>query len=431
MAYPYQIRSGNIAAIGPFENGSDLFVALIRVDINPYAVAIYKSTDAGQTWSEADAGNHKQTASNAGYDSYLDALQHGTKIYVLYRYNGGANAVGIASFEMSTSTWDTSLVATGGPVVTSTAFFWVGRMAPFRFARLSNGDFRVAYMDQHTSGSTYGDVKLSTFNGSTWSSAEYLFGSATYDLEEQWIQGFFTDGDRAYALAVDSIFGIQMRVIRADDSISDPIYIAPAAFSNNTPAIGIPCVYTEGGQECFAIPIVQYSLTTTYEGSGVSGFTNSIRVNLLVLRGKCGDDPVIRCDHVGIGDFAVDPADPSHNQSDGGNTYPDSNRTTSVYAQATCLHDGTALHVFWAGLYDGADYPLYHASNRGCWWSTPTAIHTQASRILNAHGGPIAAGVGLIFQNIATGGPYYWQAALPSVTAESCAGSSRNRYRVN
>lgn len=116
---------------GPFLEGTDVFVVV--ADKTNNHVEVWKSTDYGQTWAEADAANHKSISSTSTFKSY-DAVRVGSVITIAYIT--GASTYSFCDFNMSTGLWGTPVASTAGVALRVD----ITGNCPIFVARRSNGD---------------------------------------------------------------------------------------------------------------------------------------------------------------------------------------------------------------------------------------------------------------------------------------------------
>lgn len=136
---------------GPWVYNGNLYIA-IQKNLLPSAtafLAVLKSTDGGNTWTELDSAN-EPTGGNNGSSSVFNAAvyypeESGGSI-ISFAFSTGASGSGtlsIVQFDMSSDTWGT--IHGSGPT-TNGGESGVGW--PLLLVRLSTGDYALAYTNQ-------------------------------------------------------------------------------------------------------------------------------------------------------------------------------------------------------------------------------------------------------------------------------------------
>ena len=145
---------------GPFEYNSNLYGVFIDATNNH--VEVWKSTNSGASWAEADSANHQ---SATGGTLGADTVQVGSTLYILNSRNSGAGATWrVRTFSMSTDTWgaevDSGIQDFPNVSGIDTAFLAVR----------SDGDYIVLHntSTQSVMGNPYRRVAYSRYEGGAW-----------------------------------------------------------------------------------------------------------------------------------------------------------------------------------------------------------------------------------------------------------------------
>jgi hypothetical protein len=122
MAYPYALNTDLELPLdstynertGPFFFGETRFGVFTDYVSNPQRLEVWKSENAGQTWTECDEGNHPEVVTPFT-PSVFSADTDGTRIYIHFLHQGSHPSASVAVFDMSTEQWDA--IYDGGPDV--------------------------------------------------------------------------------------------------------------------------------------------------------------------------------------------------------------------------------------------------------------------------------------------------------------------------
>jgi len=143
---------------GPFEIGTDLYVAAYDESGATDRVRMYKSTNDGATWSEQDSSNAPvcYKASTHGRRS-IDIQQSGSILYVGYLEVGGTFNI----VEFSSGTWGATI--TGGPLIGNVSNpIGVNNC----FVRRASGDYLALW--GINSGGGILDIRGQVYSGGAW-----------------------------------------------------------------------------------------------------------------------------------------------------------------------------------------------------------------------------------------------------------------------
>jgi hypothetical protein len=159
-----------------WQSGSALY-SLARLQLFPDRLAIYKSTDDGNTWTEMDAGNAPPDSSTC--NNFVD----GDTCYVLVgpRSDQGDLPLRLYSFDCSSDSW--------------TAIDLAGTAAHFASAiyRLSSGDFVIAYGN---SGAF--NLILASISGGVWTDIQDLIPLTAAQLNSYTVYGCLDQDERTH-----------------------------------------------------------------------------------------------------------------------------------------------------------------------------------------------------------------------------------------
>ena len=151
---------------GPFEYGGNLYG--VFQDTTNIHVEVWKSTDDGDSWSEADSANHK-TFSTVPPGRYLDVVQdrvNSNILHILYSVTSTTSRIVVSQFNMATDAWGAT-TGLSGPVLNSSTI--TGNAVVFLAVR-SDGDYVVLYngLTESSMGTAYRRARLIRHEGSTW-----------------------------------------------------------------------------------------------------------------------------------------------------------------------------------------------------------------------------------------------------------------------
>jgi len=141
---------------GPYEYNGNRYLVLYRYG-SPFEIGVWRSTNAGHTWTEADSANRKTP--NA--ITIAGVTDTSTTIYVAY-----ADATGlarVAEFSKSSNTWGT--VTAGGPDIIAglNGFARPG----IGLGRRTNGDYVLVFSSCNGSGGN-NETQYLVYSGGAW-----------------------------------------------------------------------------------------------------------------------------------------------------------------------------------------------------------------------------------------------------------------------
>lgn len=399
MAYPYQITNAahlpaTIFEPGPYLYGSAIYAVLH--DRTNHHVEVWRSTDAGVSWAEADAANHKSVRSSPAAEQVIDTFERDgdSNLYILYTVGGGTT-LNIAAFDRATNLWGT--VITGGPTPT------FGRAC--MLVRLSTGDFRVYFTD--ADGSARRRIGIQTYSG-TWSGTTYIFEPTVTETTafSYFLKSIVVDAsDNVRALATAGSGGnYRMRSYSAAGSLGtlnswNSFFEHQGAASTYS---GPSILFAPGSAELLAFPVF---LQQQFSGPSL-----------------CRPATLI-CDNAAVPDsVSASPIADDIITDDGSSLHE---------PYASLIWSSPALTLYYSWMDGVPDFKIRRACSKMGAWTAPTDVFVPASgvnqQIRYCSARLLGSNVGILFSSGSTGfgtyeRPQYYQEALPSCAADSvCA----------
>lgn len=407
MAYPYQITNaahlpGTIFEPGPYLYGSAIYAVLH--DRTNHHVEVWRSTDAGATWAEADAANHKSVRSSPAAEQVIDTFERDgdSNLYILYTVGGGTT-LNIAAFDRATNLWGT--VITGGPTPT----FGGACM----LVRLSTGDFRVYF----TEGAAPFHIGIQTYSGS-WSGTTYAFDpgvteTASFSYFLKSIVADASDNVRALATA-GSGGNYRMRSYSAAGSLgalnSWNQFSEMGAPQSNYSGPGI--LFAPGDANLLGFPVFLYHNIAA---------TSVCRPAALLAGNVATPESV--AGHIVVDNILTDDGSSVHE------------------AFGSLVWSSPALTLYYSWMDGVPQFKIRRACSKMGAWTAPTDVFVPASgvnqQIRYCSARLLGSNVGILFSSGSIGfgtyeRPQYYQEALPSCAADSvCSAGQSSIYRVN
>jgi hypothetical protein len=422
MPYPYQITGSEgvnpqypAAHLGPYESGSALYVVMPNIAGGVTGtIRVWKSTDAGVTWTEQDTAN-RPTCSASQYD--VQVVLAGTTLYIAYLNT--SNAVNIKPFAMATDLWGSNI--SGGPTPSINAFDPVSPQArKFALARRSDGSYVVMYQANETiSFTTYGRIYYATYNGTVWSGGTQVDTNNSGLTRQSGLIGCALGAsDLVHFLWFDENWWAYItRSLSSAGSLSSlfvNVY-SELALSPYGMAMCAPVSYTDDcGNVVIAMGASHYNL-----GSKSNTAPTTCSAGHIEFRSEA-DARIRKEAHP---DTTDGPADDTASGDD---------------PAMSVLWDDGVLYAFWAskGAATGATYKIMHAANEGAGWGAAVQLADlgsgNANRITRVHARKIAAGVGIVIgtENASSTYllPHYWQGSISATGLTPCSGGAAVTY---
>lgn len=182
MAGPYSVPapsyifvSASVPQSGPYEYGGNLYIATLDASAFP---TLYKSTDAGATWTEV--GTSRTAGGFQEFGACLD-FDFPSSPYLYVLYNSEADGFGdyhaqVSRFDFSSDTWD--LDGSGGPVIPPT---YIGFGLHIAMSDDSGGMGILFHQSAGTGGDLKASVALVDAALTGWSSVVEVVGQADLD----------------------------------------------------------------------------------------------------------------------------------------------------------------------------------------------------------------------------------------------------------
>lgn len=181
MAYPYEIVGsvwpGTLDATDNFQPVGEYGPYGVTGDVR-YCVAltgaifaaVFKSTDAGVTWEEQDAGAHPELADRS---TRLVALEDGTDLHIVYI--AADETLRVSTFSMASDTW-TATSSAGPDIVYPSG---VESNAIFSAAKRTT-DIVVVFnsTSENISSTLYSRISMAVYDFASWSAPSELSGQA-------------------------------------------------------------------------------------------------------------------------------------------------------------------------------------------------------------------------------------------------------------
>jgi hypothetical protein len=244
--------------LGPFLYEDSLYVAVLDVPNNH--LEVWRSTDSGETWAEADAANHpaiNNTASNRSTDAFVtgSVLSVGT-------VEAGSVLMRIWRFDLATNLWAGGFNALSGPQVYTNV---TGKIA-FGSIRRASGSYVAFYQGGPESimGSAYRRVQrsISTTSGLTWATPQHIDvvtgGSSPPGTQVHYDMRAILHGsqDRAHLFYTETgATTLWHRCIISNNDFGTAGAIDTTVNVGNYP-MGIPTTYEVDGVTWLAVPYV-------------------------------------------------------------------------------------------------------------------------------------------------------------------------------
>lgn len=220
MAYPYALDTDLALPLdstynertGPFFFGDTRFGVFTDYVSSPPRLEVWKSENAGQTWTECDVGDHPEVQ-NPSTPSVFSADSDGTRIYIHFLHKGSHPSASVAVFNMETEQWED--IFDGGPDV-------FGGDDP-KFCVLDDGNGLLIWDgdEEEVNSNFYGRIWAVKINLTTGS-----WGTA-FMLRQGFEQSYFNaalaagTGGRGHIFYYDgNVFVAGTFVLRANDSES-------------------------------------------------------------------------------------------------------------------------------------------------------------------------------------------------------------------
>lgn len=279
--YPTTIDGSQAVLLFPYRSKPAYRLGGIYLPVMAYGgtryIRMYKSLDAGDTWSELDSSNAPSVFNGASYN-VVNSYTASDKAWFVYCAPGGPPPTEsrVISFDYATGTWGTAI--TGGPVpATLTGLSSTGSLFPnaqLGIAVRSNGDIVVVHSDVKTHLYNRHTLKFSVYSSGAWGSPVKLVNSnyqaSPQDGNEPNLENFnyelvgcyvgandvvhtLSCGDYGYVYAgikTDNTLGVYMR-------FDDDARINHAALQGplNGTFWGLPALFEQCDQSFFSVPI--------------------------------------------------------------------------------------------------------------------------------------------------------------------------------
>lgn len=428
MPYPYRIGNDdtntpftfNIEDIGPFEYNSALYAVFMNA-VNDH-IEVWRSTDAGVTWTQQNSGNEPigKVITGSGNTLYQVRMV-GSTLYVLYIKSTDEQAA-IRPFDLATNTWTVASEVTGGPTPTNSGGSGIIHGSPsVTFERFSNGRYVVVYTSTETVGGQPKDrVRAKIWNGSSWVSDQMINTnkSGTSGTGDGLVGCILGADDLAHLFWYDgAYFCLFHRTLDSSGTLGSIQQIPTVGWDKSAMHLGIPMSYVDScGDTWIVVPAALWNTTNAQVP-----YTSQTTIRPGIVRGKCALNPKWNVETA---------ADETDGPSD--RPWPGGHKVMSALWNSST----SALHLYWArkGEQTSTNYKIMTAANIGGGWSSPTALFdaggAAGDKVHLVYARKIAAGVGIIFgsEDIASsdtyGYPHYHQFSLSTSGAPSACGAS-------
>lgn len=402
MAYPYQITSAaklpkTFLDPGPHVRGSSIYTVLH--DRTNHHAEVWRSTDAGQNWSEQDSGNHKTVQSSPAANDIIDTFPEGTDSLHLLLVDGSGN-LNIAPFSRASNTFGTLI--TGGP-------------AP-QFARInmlvrrSDGSYVVVYTTDVSSNRQLNLVTCTS--GGTWGTPITVMVPGTTDTTtfSYYLKSVVVDAnDHVWILAAAGLAGSYRMVRYSSGNVLGSVVAINQIFEQFSPAsnyAGNGQIVTLGSANLVAVPLILQH---------VVGSVDQARASVL-----------FHAHEASPGSFRVDIVADDIVTDDGSDVcvpYP-----SLIYASPT-------FYIYYAWMDATPQFKIRRSCSKGGGWSTASDVFVPTSgvnqRIDLVSAREVGSGaVGILFSTTpGIGGtytdPHYYQETPSCLAASSCASSAQ------
>lgn len=285
MAYPYEITQTDFLIYPhghkPIRRSNGDLYAVLEDQASPATIHVYRSTDAGLTWTLQDSINSPSTLATTNY--HYNVYDDSPRIWVVFSPGGTTPPTEsyVRSFNTTTNLWETAI--TGGPasIRTPAPSTSLTNDAKLGLGVRSNGDKVVVYTESVPfGGSNYTALRVKVYNGTSWSSSIDLLipGTTETTYVNYTFMGMVRGASDRFHVFAATLSGHVYITINSDNSVTnyrrfdqDPIDTG----GHRDGHWGLPQIVTFGGQDYAALP---HGIVTT-----VNGVSNTYYPGILLV----------------------------------------------------------------------------------------------------------------------------------------------------
>lgn len=261
---------------GPFKIGSNLYVVLRTTLGTPKHINVFKSTDAGLTWTQQDTANSPVIVDTNGFCRYQVYLNpDGITLTIGYNaiVTNAANTVTWATFSTATDTFTSGVI----PALTDGGAGNVtGLRGNFDFVVRANGDILICYGKIIAPDVTQTSLGFRVLSSGVWGTYTVIAPGDDGTLDQYSVPAIVLDSGgvthvfslKSYVILAQAYLGVAYQQIDALDAFTAVVLLTPD-IANYNPAFGRPIEF--GDSVCLPV----YS-TVSSTGGTISFIAQSI-----------------------------------------------------------------------------------------------------------------------------------------------------------